>query len=296
MSNSKDAIAVPYAPLPLSPAQRRWQIQVLVATYFSYIGYYFSRKAYSLSKSAIADTFALDDATRAQQLAFPWMLYLIAYMVGQFINGALGRKLGPRVLLLFGMAGTFCCSVGFGFATDMRAFSWLMVLNGLFQSSGWPGNIGAVAPWIRRHERGRIMGLWTTNYSFGSMAVKAFTSFMLSFAIAGYAVWQGAFWACSGVTLVIWFVVLVFQRNKPEDVGLPAIVTEDSELEHELSGSDGGKAQAGLAKKTGFFKILFTPTVLMVGVTYFCFKFLRYAIDSWLPYMFKNKFPDLTYA
>jgi OPA family sugar phosphate sensor protein UhpC-like MFS transporter len=125
------------------------------------------------------------------------------------------------------------------------------------------------------------------------MVVKGFTSFMLGVSIAGFAVWQGAFWACSAVMLLIWVMFFLLQRNKPEDVGLPAIVTEDSELDQEL-GRAGASPTGG--HRAGFFKILLTPTVLMMGVTYFCFKFVRYAIDSWLPYMFKNKYPELSYG
>lgn len=275
------------APTPkLTFHQRRWQIQILLVTYFGYIGYYFCRKAYSLCKAPIAVSLELDKDTEATLLGIPWMVFLFCYMAGQFINGALGRKLGSRVLLVVGMAGTLFCSIGFGLANSMAAFTCLMALNGLFQSSGWPASVGAVAPWLREHERGKLMGLWTTNYSFGSMAVKAFVAQMLGVTlITGVAVWQTAFWSCSLMTLIIWVLVVLFQRNKPEDVGLPPFATEKDEL---AETTDAGEIPT--AQERSFFSILFTPTVLMMGAVYFCLKFLRYAIDSWLPYMFHSEF------
>ena len=129
------------------------------------------------------------------------------------------------------------------------------------------------------------MGLWTTNYSFGNMAVKAFVAQMLGVTlIVGVAVWRTTFWSCCCVTLVIWFLMLIFQRNRPEDVGLPSFVADESEL------SRRGDSDVTAGQRRSFFSIMFTPTVLMMGAVYFCLKFLRYAIDSWMPYIFNSEF------
>jgi sugar phosphate permease len=86
------------------------------------------------------------------------------------------------------------------------------------------------------------------------------------------------------VTLVIWFLILIFQRDRPEDVGLPPFVADESEL------SRRADSDVTAGEQRSFFTILFTPTVLMMGAVYFCLKFLRYAIDSWLPYIFNAEF------
>ena len=39
---------------------RRWQIQIFTATWLTYVGYYFCRKAFYVVKASMADTLGLD--------------------------------------------------------------------------------------------------------------------------------------------------------------------------------------------------------------------------------------------
>src|SRR4029079_9121613 len=102
---------------------------------------YFCRQTFSVVKSTLARQLELTTT----ELAHIWTAYLVAYMIGQFAAGALGRTTGPRRLLLVGMAGSLGCNVVFGFANGFWTFASFMVLNGFAQASGWPGNIGAMA-------------------------------------------------------------------------------------------------------------------------------------------------------
>ncbi|MBN1347424.1 MAG: MFS transporter [Phycisphaerae bacterium] len=264
----------------LSPEHRRWRWKVLIATYLSYVGYYFCRKAYGSLKAPIENDLGWDTL----QLAHIWTAFLAAYMIGQFINGALGRKTGSRVLLLCGMAITLVSNIVFGFTQSYQAFLGFMIVNGLAQASGWPGNVGAVAPWIRSQERGTIMGMWSTCYVLGNLGCKwviALILRVLAAGLMGYAAWRISFWACSLVMLGIWALFLAWQRNRPEDVGLTPLVGDENELETKAEQDAAGRRDGW----TMFFKVLFTPTVLMMGFIYFFLKFLRYALDSWTPYL-----------
>ncbi|HPA48307.1 MAG TPA: MFS transporter, partial [bacterium] len=255
----------------LDPQQIRWRWQVLIATYFSYTGYYLCRKAFSVCKKSIGDSFSLD----ALDLANIWTAFLVAYMVGQFLNGILGRKMGPRILLLTGMAISLGCNIVFGFANSYATFIGFMILNGLAQASGWPGNVGGVAHWLRKEERGWYMGVWSTNYLAGNIGVKYIAGFMLA-----YMGWRYSFWACSLGMGVIWLLFYFLHRDRPEDVGLRPIVTQDDETQPE----EEAEADARAVRFLGFFRVLGNPVILMMGITYFTLKFLRYALDSWLPY------------
>ena len=240
-----------------------------MATWLSYAGYYFCRKTFSVAKSTLQRDLHLDTTA----LAHVWTAFLVAYMLGQFLSGELGARRGPRVLLLAGMAVSLGCNVAFGFANGFGTFLGFMVLNGVAQATGWPGNVAAMAPWFGRRERGTVMGLWSTCYQLGSVAAKAFAAFLL-----GWVGWRWSFWGASLVLGAVWLVFLVLQRNRPEDVGLAAL-----DDERPIVVVPGDAAKRGRAA-SGFFGILFNRTVLVMGVAYFCFKFLRYAVDSWLPY------------
>jgi OPA family sugar phosphate sensor protein UhpC-like MFS transporter len=242
-----------------------WRTKVLVSTYFSYAGYYITRKGYGVLKKPIGDEFGLD----ASALAHIWTAFLVAYTLGQFLNGALGRRSGPRILLLTGMAISLGCNIAFGFANSYATFLGFMVLNGLAQASGWPAVLGTAAQWVKPKERGTLLGVLSTNYVIGNIGVKLLVSFVWT-----YAGWRTAFWACSLVMAGFWLLVLMWQRNRPEDVGLPPIVQEAGEAEP-------------AEEKPEFRQMLhiaMRPAVLGMGITYFSYKFLRYALDSWLPY------------
>ena len=41
----------------------------------------------------------------------------------------------------------------------------LIAVNGLAQATGWSGNVGTMASWFHKHERGKVMGVWSTNFT-----------------------------------------------------------------------------------------------------------------------------------
>jgi sugar phosphate permease len=205
-------------------------------------------------------------------IAHVWTAFLISYMVGQFVSSFVGRKWGPRVLILGGLGISIGINVIFGFTNSYWTFLGFMIFNGLAQSAGWPGCVGAVGEWLRKKERGSIMGIWSTNYVLGNLVVKSLGGMLL----AGMG-WRYAFWGCTFLAFGIWWLVFFWQRNRPEDAGLPPIVkTQDEDRTIQAS----SQVQATFKDYLDLAK---SPIVLIMGLTYFFLKFLRYALDSWLP-------------
>ena len=80
-------------------------------------------------------------------------VYLVAYAVGQFANGWLGDRIGPRRLIALGMFASAVTSLCFGLSSAYLPMLIAFAVNGLFQTSGWPGNVCAmrrstVPPWL----------------------------------------------------------------------------------------------------------------------------------------------------
>src|SRR5262245_32615304 len=194
-------------------------------------------------------------------------------MLGMFINSFIGRRSGPRILLLCGLGISILFNVIFGFANSFPTFLVFMFFNGLVQASGWPGSVGSVSQWLRPQERGRIMGVWSTTYLFGNMLVKSLGGFLL-----GQYGWRWSFWGCTLLTFVIWWLIFFWQRNRPEDAGLEPIVQE--------SRSDKQTVQVSETDRVSlkqYAQLATNPIIMAMGASYFCIKFLRYALDSWLP-------------
>ena len=213
------------SPSTPEPMVRRWRIKVFTATWLSYAGFYFCRKAFGIVKPELKGNYGFTD----MELAHIWTAYLLAYMLGQFLSARLGQKIACRTLLLVGMAISLIANFGIGLVvTDGTSAYWaliaLMVINGFAQATGWPGNIGVLAKWSTHSERGRLMAWWGTCYQIGSILAKHFAAFML--AVIGIS-WS--FWGSSLVLLAIWAIFYFWGQENPEAVGLPDFVEEITE-------------------------------------------------------------------
>lgn len=255
---------------------RKWQYRIFSATWLAYVGYYFTRKAFFVVKSDMAESMGLDTVG----LAHLGTAYLISYMVGQYSSAYFGRRLGPKLLLLFGMGVSLLCNIVFGASNSYWTILLFLSLNGLAQGTGWPGSIGSLAHWFKRKQRGSILGIWSTCYQVGSLVATSFAAYML-----GHYGWRWSFFGASMILLVIWSAVLMLHPNKPEDVGLPPLQDDDDAqtADTEATTKNEKNGSLGWTKEVVY-------TVVLMGIVYFGIKFLRYALWSWVPFLLRNNF------
>lgn len=93
---------------------RRYRMQLFTATWLSYCGFYLTRKVYAVVKHPLKEQFGLDDL----QVAMPWTIYLITYMLGQFMAAWLGRHYESRRVLAVGMIVAAACNIVLGLLVD----------------------------------------------------------------------------------------------------------------------------------------------------------------------------------
>ena len=123
---------------PLSPLLRRYRMQLFTATWLSYFGFYLVRKTYAVLKKPLKEQFGLDDV----HVAYPWTVYLVTYMLGQFVAAWLGRRVESRRVLIYGMVVAAACNIGLGWLVDAHqasAFFWMCVtmgIHGFAQATG----------------------------------------------------------------------------------------------------------------------------------------------------------------
>ena len=140
---------------PLTRDHRAWRAKVFVATWLSYVGFYFCRKPWSAAKSEIGKEMHWNATTLANIGA----AYLIAYALGQYLASQTGPRLGPRKNVLVGMGLSIAVSIVMGFGNNPWLMASLVFVNGIAQATGWSGNVGTMAGWFHKHERGRVMGI-----------------------------------------------------------------------------------------------------------------------------------------
>ena len=74
----------------VSPAQAAWRWRILLSTYVGYGGFYLTRKTFTICKTTIAK----DLGWELGDTAHIWTAFLVAYMLGMFINSFMGRRGG----------------------------------------------------------------------------------------------------------------------------------------------------------------------------------------------------------
>ncbi len=256
---------------PITAAHRSWRKKVFVATWLSYVGFYFCRSPFSKAKGAIGEEMNWDAAT----LGNIWTAYLITYAMGQFLASRMGPKLGPRLNVLLGMALSIVVTLAMGIAPSWPIMAGLVAVNGIAQATGWSGNVGSMAGWFHKHERGRVMGVWSTNFTVGALV-----SGWVMAAVLGLGDWRWCFYTGAGVLIVIWAQFYFLQRNRPEDVGLAPIddpVTPEDESKIVEPESDGLSRTAWI-------------NLLLVAGFYFFAKFIRYGLWSWAAYFLSRNY------
>ncbi|NVB85489.1 MAG: MFS transporter [Kofleriaceae bacterium] len=262
---------------PLSAKHRVWRRRVFIATWLSYVGFYFCRKPFSIAKNAIETQNGWEKAVTVGNV---WAAYLIAYAIGQLLASRVGTRLGPRRNLLIGMGLSIVVTVAMGITMSPLVMAGLVAMNGLAQATGWSGNVGTMANWYHKHERGRIMGIWGTNFTVGSIASGFALGEVLGDQSAKTQPWEWCFYVGAMVLVVVWIQFYFLQRNEPEDVGLPGI-------DDPVTAVDESKEV--LPAKIKLTRDQWT-NILIVGGFYFFAKLIRYAVWSWSAYFLANNY------
>ena len=252
----------------ISPEMKRWRLQIFSVTWLAYFGMYFCRKNFSV----VMPVLSRELHTSKDEFAVVITVYSLMYMIGQFLNGYLSDRHGPRLIVGVGLLLSVISNLVMGWMGTVGSFLFLMGLNGFGQSSGWSGLIKNLTPWFKKKERGVVMSYWTTCYVIGGMAATAFATYWLSNqVIVANLSWRRAFLAPSILLLAISLVYILMARNSPTDVNLESF--------EKSTDTPKGKRK----EKTAQLAVLKNGAVWIAAIMYFFVKFTRYAFLFWLP-------------
>lgn len=259
-------MAEPAAPAPDAPESVRARIFGL--TWLSYFSYYFSRKPVSATKPTLVSDFGLSKA----ELNWIDTTYNVAYAVGQVTNGFLVDRIGPRRWVSLGMLVSAAVVIAFQLVHTVTGwlvgtYMILWGLNGLAQSTGWPGNSKAMASWYSTRRRGEVMGWWSTCYQAGGLVATLFAAELIK-----QFGWRGAYVGPAIWVAVVALAFYLFVRDRPSDLGYrdPDTVAMSAEERRRIL-------------RVEWPRLLRTPMIWVLGASYFCCKLIRYAFLFWLP-------------
>jgi sugar phosphate permease len=240
--------------------QRR---RALALSWVAYATYYLGRKGFSAIKKPMQSELGLGSGS----LGAIDTAFLSAYALGQFVSGVAGDRLGSRRLVGYGMLGSAAACAAFGFSGGFLAFAVCFFLNGLAQSTGWPGTTRVVAEWTPPAKRGRVMGVWSTCYQVGGLVATWLAGFL-----AMRFGWRSALFVPAGLLCVVGGLVLAALPSAPV-----ALVAD--------AGGELGPARSSVnVVRAAQRRVLASRTLWLLGTSYFFIKLIRYALLFWLPF------------
>ncbi|OUC44384.1 putative transporter, major facilitator family protein [Trichinella nativa] len=213
---------------------------------------------------------------------------------GLFINGILGDRFDPRLVLAFGMWGSAITNFLFGTLTEWLQFystpfyMIIWIVNGFVQSAGWPAEVCIMANWFGRGGRGLILGLWSACASIGNI-VGAELAALYTFLVNATLLFCGGFVIFFGLVSKPSQLCLPEPTEEEENVADDASSTTTDE-EQDLLGSVTDVKKCNQQKSIPFFKAVLLPGVISYSIAFACLKLVNYSIFFWLPYYLTNNF------
>jgi MFS transporter, OPA family, glycerol-3-phosphate transporter len=256
-------------------ARRGLNWVILGATYASY---YMCRYNFRFATPGMEQEFGFSHTQITEILSASSM----AYGVGQLANGLFCDRIGGRISMVIGAAGTILLNLVFGFASftgTFSTFALIWLLNGYLQSFGAPGMIKINAAWFNRGERGTFSGVFGFMIQLGQVAINNLAPLLLAgFAIGAWTVganqWRWLFRIPPAITALMAILVAVIPRETPEQAGYPGCIQDDSDT------STGDASSVRVSIRECFITIFRHPLVWFYAVAYACTGAVRHSSDQ----------------
>jgi sugar phosphate permease len=160
----------------LNRKYQSWRRRIFILSWLAYGGFYLCRKNFSIAMPLLDQDLGFTKDNFATMLFF----YSLFYALGQFYNGFLSDKFGPRLIVGIGLFLSVLANILMGLGGALLVFGLLLCINGTGQSTGWSGTVKNMAPWFRREERGVVMSWWSTCYVVGAVAATSLATFVVT--------------------------------------------------------------------------------------------------------------------
>ena len=287
----------------------RMQWRMLFATMIGYTLFYFMRKNFSFAMPGLQQDCGITKSMLGNFLFWGG----IVYGVSKFVNGIVGDKCRPKLMLCLGLAACTLVNLAFGFGpqiaswfgggagtegagADVTALAWvfgvLLVLNQFFQGAGFPPCAKLIAHWIPPNELATKMSVWNTSHSIGGGLVAKVCGVIMGLGVIGAAnqgvgMWKWCFWSMSALGALALLLMLVFLPGTPAEEGLPDLPGTNVG-KPETSQTSGNQAIRQSDNRTMLQAVFLNPVIWMLGLCNFMINAARALVADWGPTMLQE--------
>ena len=244
-----------------------------------YTSFYLCRYNLSLANKSIADEFHFSKSQMNEIISGA----LIAYAIGQVVNGLLTDKLGGKRAMLIGAAGTLTMNFLFGAASFwgmLGLFVAIRSIDGYMQAFGAPGFIKINAAWFSQVERGTFAGIFGCMINLSRFVLFTFGPALLAgFTFLGLCEipplhWRWLFWVPAGMAAIVAVILALVVKDTPEEAGFQGMFADEA---------DHSDTDARSKIWPVFREIVSNPVVWIIAVAYACTGAVRQSLDQWFP-------------
>ena len=166
-----------------------WQWRTIIVTMLGYAFFYFVRKNFSFAMPGLAAEYGISNTS----FGIVMTIVGLVYGFSRYFNGILADRMNARYHMSIGLALCALASLSFGFMPYILgisigkaphilivAFATLLVLNNIFQGSGFPPCARLLSHWIPPHELATKQSIWNTSHSIGASVLGILCGFIMA--------------------------------------------------------------------------------------------------------------------
>ena len=168
---------------------KAWQWRTIIVTMLGYAFFYFVRKNFSFAMPGLAAEYGISNTS----FGIVMTIVGLVYGFSRYFNGILADRMNARYHMSIGLALCALASLAFGFIPYLLgieigkaphilivAFAILLVLNNIFQGSGFPPCARLLSHWIPPHELATKQSVWNTSHSIGASVLAILCGFIMA--------------------------------------------------------------------------------------------------------------------
>lgn len=256
---------------------KKRQLGVLLATCFSYIGYYIIRLIFTTEQVPLMKAYGFT----LGQVGFILSTFGIGYGVAKLFMGALADKANTKRFLALGLYLSCFFNLLVGFTSNYYIILFLMLFIAITQAMGAPACQREISLWYSKKHRGAAFAIWASAHNAGAffcVASVQLATFLFSGSLAAVFITASIFSA------IIATLMLLINTDRPESVGLPNVADYSGYAEVDENGKLTNQELTNKAFSTILVHdILMNKVVWAVTLTSMSIYVVRYGIMSWIP-------------
>lgn len=205
-----------------------WQKRILAGVTFAYTLYYFCRVDISIAIPFMKQSLGMSKT----ELGLIVSGLQIAYGAGKFLNGVIGDRLNPRYFMAAGLMLSGLANLAFSLSTSLALLAGIWMLNGWFQSMGFPSGAKLLSHYYEPKEYGRSWTIFGCSHQVGACIILVAGGYL------GLLGWRNIF-AVPGLIAVIASLIVIWALrdvpHKNQDLAEAAPVSQSPALRAVLS-------------------------------------------------------------